>query len=165
MRKLLIPLCLLVGCITPGYQPHGSVVTIRQRTSIGTGVVIGENLVITASHVVDEPGYIKLRLSKNPLKRYTEFRKLAEISHDRENIVALYGPWEFSPTMIFKVGCDSPPFMIQTRRGLFELTEYTPQGGDSGSAVMCEHGHLVGVHWGSRTYSTRKEPLFLLFKD
>jgi len=168
-------LILFTGCVTP-YEPHGSVVAIKQPGTIGSGVVIGENLVVTAAHVVDEPGYIKIKISENPLTKYTEFFKLAEIPHGRENIVCLYGPFKFSPTAIFKLGCDEDgePFMIQTRRGLFELTEFNSQPGDSGSAVMCVHGHLLGVHWGHHNIATmingkrkitKTKPIFLLFKD
>lgn len=166
----------LSGCATPSYQPHGSVVAVHQPHSIASGVVIGENLVVTAAHVVDEDGYIKIRVSKNPLKRYTNFFKLGEMSNPRENIVCLYGPFEFSLTAIFKVGCEKndKPFMIHTRRGLFELEEFVPQPGDSGSAVICKHGRLIGIHWGhykvktkigSKLVITKKIPIFLLFKD
>ncbi len=173
MKKFILLLALLVGCVSPDYQPHGSVVAIRQPKTIGTGVVIGENLVITAAHVVDEDGYIKIKVSKNPFKTYTEFRRLADMTNQPENIVCLYGPHEFSPTSIFKLGCKDEPFMVQTRRGLFELTEYNSQRGDSGSAVMCKHGHLLGVHYGSNIALVRKgkemievkQPIFLLFKD
>jgi len=175
VRFLVGVLVLLTGCVTP-YEPHGSVVTIRQPHSIGAGVVIGENLVITAAHVVDEDGYIKIRVSKNPLMKHTEFFKLAEIDKLRENIVCLYGPFDFSPTAIFKLGCEKndKPFMIQTRRGLFELTNFNSQPGDSGSAVICKHGRLLGVHWGHQSIMTitngkkvtkRTKPIFLLFKD
>lgn len=176
VRLLVGVLFLLTGCVTPSYQPHGSVVTVRQPTSVASGVVIGENLIITAEHVVDEDGYIKIRVSKNPLKKYTKFFRLAEMPNAKEKIVCLYGPFEFSPTAIFKVGCekDNEPFMVQTRRGLFEVTEFNSQPGDSGSAVICKHGRLLGVHWGhhkvktkigNRLVTTKKTPIFLLFKD
>lgn len=168
MKKLLIILALLTGCATPNWQPHGSVVTIRQPGSIASGAVIGENLVVTAAHCVDEDGYIKIRVSKNPLKKYTTFYKLAEMPNKIENFVCLYGSHHFNSTSIFKVGCDSSdsaPAFVQTRRGLFKIDDFVSQKGDSGSAIIDKHGHLLGVHYGSQTYRNKKIPIFLLFKD
>jgi hypothetical protein len=147
------------------------VVAVRQPHSMGSGVVIGENLVITAGHVVDEDGYIKIKASKNPLKKYTSFYFVAMMAHERDNIVCLSGEFKFSPSAIFKIGCEEKdkPFMIQTRRGLFELTEFISQPGDSGSAVMCKHGRLVAIHWGHQKIKTKglikkKTSLFLMIE-
>ena len=167
MKKLLILLCLFVGCVSPvpEWQPHGSVVEIRQPKSSARGVVIGENLVVTAAHCVDEDGFIKIKVSKNPLTKYTRFYKLAEFSNPRESIVCIYGKFKFDKASIFEVGCNFPPAFIQTRRGLFTVDEFISRPGDSGSAVMDKHGHLLGVHYGHRTVAGKRSPIFLLFKD
>lgn len=168
MIRFFILLVLFSGCVMPGqpkWQPHGSVVEIRQPKSIASGVVIGENLVITAAHCVDENGYIKIRVSKNPIIKYTRFYKLAEFSNPREPIVCVYGEYKFDETAIFEVGCSFPPAFVQTRRGLFAVDKFISMPGDSGSAVMDKHGHLLGVHYGSRTVEGERQPVFLLFKD
>ena len=173
MKKLLIILSLLIGCTSPQISAHGGIVQIHQPRTVGTGVVVGENIVMTVGHVVDAGG-VKLKLSNNPLTRYTKFYRLATIKYSRDNIVILHGDYEFKPSAIFKLGCNKLPFLVQTRRGLFEVDNYLSQPGDSGSAVTCDDGHLLGLVYGRKIINVRHnnkiikkigKPVFVLFKD
>lgn len=173
MKKLLIILAFLIGCASSQQSTHGGLVEVYQPRTIGTGVVVGENIVMTVGHVVDE-GWVRLKLSNNPLTKYTKFYRLATIERARDSIVILYGDYEFKPSAVFKLGCKKSPSLVRTRRGLFEVDNYLSQPGDSGSAVVCEDGHLLGLVYGHKVIKIKSgdkiikmtgAPVFVLFKE
>jgi V8-like Glu-specific endopeptidase len=166
LLALLTSSCISNSCISRyGNTPHGSVVTIRQPNTIASGVVIGKNLIVTAAHCVNKDGYIKVKVSRNSIIKYTEFYKLTEINSKPENMICIYGDYNFRDSAIFEIGFGSSPAFVQTSRGLFEIDEFNPQPGDSGSALIDRRGRLIGLVYGRKTIKGKKAPVFLLFKE
>jgi len=124
----------------------------------GTGVVVSDNEVVTAYHVVDGDTKCKIKVSTFPRNIIGfKIQKYMLTDDNIEPIVLLrpFGRYKFFKKNIFKIGIGAP-YKVITLRGTFHWKGYRAVRGDSGSAVVNIKGDLVGVVYGHR----RKEPIF-----
>lgn len=168
MKKIIISLLFLLGCVTPTLTatdfPGLSVKVIQETpkwTYYGVGAPIDSRTIATAAHVVNEGLEAKILGHR--------IRKIDTIYHRDmiEPIVLLriQDTFRFGPDEIFKraVG-DLKPDRVITLRGIFPWDIYEVVGGDSGSPILNKSGELIGLIYGWQDIGGgHRRPLYLRF--